>query len=46
MASTIVLGFVNCICDGSPGKAVIGQPFLQFVLYILSLNLHVWYGVF
>ena len=37
LASAIVTGFGGCIWDRSPGWAVFGWPFLQFLLKSLSL---------
>jgi hypothetical protein len=37
LASTVVSGFGDCIWDGSPGGTVSGWPFLQSLLYTLSL---------
>ena len=37
LASAIVSGFGVCMWDGSPGGAVSGWPFLQSLLYSLSL---------
>jgi hypothetical protein len=39
LASTIGSGFGNHIWDDSPGGTVSGWPFLQFLLYTLSLHL-------
>jgi hypothetical protein len=39
LASTIVSGFDNFICDESPGGTVSGWPLLQSLLYILYLLL-------
>jgi hypothetical protein len=39
LASTMVSGFGDCIWDGSPGGTVSGWPFLQSLLYTLSLYL-------
>jgi hypothetical protein len=36
LASTIESGFGVCIREGSPGRAVSGWPFLQFLLHTLS----------
>jgi hypothetical protein len=41
-ASTITSGFGGCIWDESPGGAVSGWPFLQFLLYTLSPYLLLW----
>jgi hypothetical protein len=37
LACIIVSGFGVCIWDGSPGVAVSGWPFLQSLLYSVSL---------
>ena len=36
LASTIVIGFGDCIWNGSPGGAVPGWPFLQSLFHSLS----------
>ena len=39
---TIVSGFGDYICDGSPGEAVSGWPFLQSMLHTLSPHVFLW----
>jgi hypothetical protein len=42
LTSTIVSGFADCMCDGSPDGAVSGWSFLQSLLHTLSLYLLPW----
>jgi hypothetical protein len=45
LASTVVFRFGVCICDGSPGGAVSGWPFLQSLLLPLDrrpYGLRIW----
>ena len=42
LAATTVLGFDDCIWDGSPDGTVSGWPFLQFLLYTLISYLFLW----
>jgi len=46
LASAIVSGFGVCIWDGSPGGAVSGWPFLQSLLYTLSLYFFLYFVPF